>query len=59
MMLIIRKPVTEEEIEERRELQLEARPRRARDQSPNRADEREDLDDPNSLFWRGVWMIVF
>lgn len=19
----------------------------------------EDLDDPNSLFWRGVWMTVF
>ncbi|PDT50247.1 hypothetical protein [Sinorhizobium fredii] len=59
MMLIIRKPVTEVEIEERRELQSEARPRRARGQSSCRVDEREDLDDPNSLFWRGVWMIVF
>ncbi|WOS65115.1 hypothetical protein [Sinorhizobium fredii] len=59
MMLIIRKPVTEEEVEERRELQSEARPRRARDRSPCRVDEREDLDDPEWLFWRGVWVIVF
>jgi hypothetical protein len=22
-------------------------------------DDREDLDDPSSLFWRGVWMTVF
>ncbi|WP_026621413.1 hypothetical protein [Ensifer sp. WSM1721] len=22
-------------------------------------DDGEDLDDPNSLFWRGVWMTVF
>ncbi|AFL51610.1 hypothetical protein USDA257_c30400 [Sinorhizobium fredii USDA 257] len=58
-MLAIRKTVAEEEIEERRPPLSEARPRATKDLLPMKAEERENLDDPKSLFWRGVWMVVF
>ncbi|MCA1367395.1 hypothetical protein I6F15_08270 [Bradyrhizobium sp. BRP14] len=58
-MLAIRRPNGEAEHEER--------PRRAAEQKATHVKFRElvdgadaeDLDDPNSLFWRGVWMTVF
>ncbi|PDT82501.1 hypothetical protein [Sinorhizobium sp. BJ1] len=59
-MLTIRKPDAEEEHKERHCLLSEGRSRPAKKLlQPDKADEREHLDGPNSLFWRGVWMVVF
>ena len=56
-MLIIRKPEAEPERDH---------PKSRADRKPAPAkitkrepDDCEYLDDPNSLFWRGVWMTVF
>ncbi|WEX73824.1 hypothetical protein PYH37_001167 [Sinorhizobium numidicum] len=58
-MLIIRKPDAEEEIEKRVKTAPDPRPEAAKIRKKRPEDEREDLNRPDSLFWRGVWMTVF
>jgi hypothetical protein len=59
MMPTITYQVAKEEIEKRRPLLPEAGPRPAEYRLRYGYDEDEKFDDPNSLFWRGVWITVF
>jgi hypothetical protein len=57
-MAIIRKPISEERNDDCAKPMSKPRPMLVAWRT-HEDDDFERLDDPNSLFWRGVWMAVF